>query len=214
MVYDAIIDFETLGKTPNATLIEMSVVPFVANFEEPPTFEELVFSGKTFKFELKHQAKLGRVSDKDTIEWWKKQSDEAKQCLKPSKNDLTIPEAVPMIMNWFNERVDFKKSLIWTRGDIDVTWLTDMYRNVLGSEVTNDLPVMFVNFREIRTAISENLNSRHDTYCPLPNGTLSNFVKHNSVHDCARDVLMYLYSKRYAFGLEDIPTDVDPNSIR
>ena len=51
---------------------------------------------------------------------------------------------------------------------------------------------------------------------PLRKGILDGFIHHNSLHDCAKDVLALIYARRYAWGLEEIPSpeDVDPITIK
>ncbi|ASU00501.1 DNA primase [Aeromonas phage AS-zj] len=217
MVTDYITDFETLNTVEKATLVEFSVIPFKMDIENPPTFQSLVESGKKIKFDLKHQKALGRRVSASTVEWWKSQGEAAKSLLKPSSDDKTLYDGYMDIKDWFVETgVEFKKSHIWTRGEMDIIWFRSWYCDAMDladDDISAAMPVMFNNFREVRTAIEANMD-RDVTYCPLPNGSLPGFVKHNSLHDCARDILMLIYSKRYAYGLEDIPTDVDPNSMR
>lgn len=215
MVTDFLIDFETLNIVEKATLVEFSVIPFQMDVENPPKFEDLVNGGKKIKFELRHQKALHRRVSTSTIAWWKAQGEAAKALLKPSKDDMTLFGGHMDIKNWFVQNdILFKKSHIWTRGEMDIIWMRSWYSDALGlsdNEISDAMPVMFNNFREVRTSIEENMG-RDVTYCPLPNGSLPGFVKHNSLHDCARDILMLIYAKRYAYGLEGIPTEIDPNS--
>lgn len=217
MIYDYVIDFETLGTGHNAVLVEVSVVPFIANAENPQDFKTIVDSGLKIKFDVKEQSKdYGRTITPSTVAWWKNQSEEAKKLLRPSEDDVKFSDAMTKIRKFFSDyNVDFKKSHIWVRGEMDIIWFRSWFSDVLcEEEITNEMPVMFINFREIRTAIAENLNSRDMTYCPLPVGTLTDFIKHDSLHDSARDAMMLLYSRRYAWGMEEIPTEVDHYSIR
>ncbi|QAY01212.1 DNA exonuclease A [Aeromonas phage ZPAH1] len=216
-ITDYLIDFESLNTVENAILVEFSIIPFIMDPSNTPNFNELVACGKKFKFNIKSQKYLGRTYSQSTLAWWKKQGDAAKLLLKPSSEDKSLYESAEELRQFFLDTgVKFKKSHIWTRGEMDVVWLRSWFSCVYhlkDDEVTDNMPVMFNNFREVRTAIESNL-SRDVTYCPLPVGSLPGFTKHNSLHDAARDVMMLLYSKRYSYGLEPIPTDVDPNSQR
>ncbi|AAR90930.1 DNA exonuclease A [Aeromonas phage 65] len=217
MVTDFIIDFESLDVCESAILIEASIIPFHMDIVNVPTFNSLVSNGIKIKFDIKSQKALGRTTSASTIDWWKRQGDDAKLLLKPSDEDVTMVEGLAELKEFLNKNdISFKKSHFWTRGEMDIIWLRSWIISAMGippSEVTNEAPVMFNNFREIRTVIEDNLG-RDQTYCPLPVGSLPNFTKHNSLHDCARDVLMVIYSKRYSHGLEDIPAEIDPNSKR
>ena len=51
---------------------------------------------------------------------------------------------------------------------------------------------------------------------PLRNGVLTGFVAHDSIHDCAKDVIMLKTAQRYALGLETMPEpeDTDPQTVK
>lgn len=216
-ITDFIIDFETLNTTPEAILVECSAIPFVLDIANPPKFNDLVNSGIKIKFDIQSQKLLGRTTSSGTIKWWKNQGEEARKLLRPTKEDVTLFDGYEVIRDFFlNNDIKFKKSHIWTRGEMDVLWLRSWYKYSLDlsdDDVSDMTPVMFNNFREIRSVVESNL-SRDQTYCPLPVGSLPGFVKHDSLHDCARDVMMLVWSKRYSYGLEDIPSEIDPNSKR
>lgn len=217
---DFIIDFETLGNLPDGALIDCAVVPFVDDYENVPTFKELVASGKKVKFDLTEQKrKKSRFFDLPVIQWWKKQDEAAKVNLKSSTEDVSLAEGLKQIHDHLIAAgVKQTKSFGWSRGtafdfSMYVTWI----RNVTGNRETfDDEIVRFWSQRDVRTAIEANLGTRWMTECPLPMGTLDGFVAHDSIHDCAKDVLMLLYSKRYAYGIEEIPTpeESDPRSLK
>lgn len=216
---DYIIDCETFSNKANATVIDFALVVFKEDVMNPPSFSDLVKSGIKVKFDLKSQKERHKM--KSTIDWWKKQSDEAKANLKPSTDDVTIEQGMKELLDflsspWF--KIDYWKSLAWCRGNsFDFPIFEDILSQYYGKDDTIfEQPVNFSRQRDIRTAIEQNLGKRHQTTCPLPKGTLDGFIAHDSIHDCAKDILMYLYSKRYAYGIEEMPTgdNVDPRSIR
>lgn len=217
---DFIIDFETLGNLPDGALIDCAVIPFVNDPENVPSFQELVAAGKKVKFSLSEQKNLGlRHFDPSVIKWWQAQEEAAKINLKPSVDDVTLAEGLRQIHEHLrNAGVKQTSSHGWARGtafdfSMYVTWI----RNVTGQRDTfDDEVVRFWSQRDIRTAIEENLGVRWTTETPLPMGTLNGFVAHDSIHDCAKDVLMLLYAKRYSYGLEDMPTpeETDPRSLK
>ncbi|AZV01102.1 exonuclease [Escherichia phage vB_EcoM_005] len=104
----------------------------------------------------------------------------------------------------------------------DFPILVDLIRDAYRSEGVpeNEIdtsklePVKFWNQRDIRTAIEAYSLTRGLSMCPLPNGTLKGFVAHDSIHDCAKDILMLKYAQRYALSLEDVPENPDPLSIK
>ena len=215
---DFIIDFETLGNLPDGALIDCAVVPFVNDPENVPTFKELIAKGKKVKFLLSEQKGL-RPFDSTVLAWWKEQEDAAKINLKPSADDVTLKEGLLQIHNHLKSAgVKQSSSQGWARGtafdfSMYVTWI----RNVTWQRDTfDDEIIRFWSQRDIRTAIEENLGVRWMTETPLPMGALDGFVAHDSIHDCAKDILMYLYAKRYSYGLEDMPSqeEADPRSLK
>lgn len=113
---------------------------------------------------------------------------------------------------------------MWCRGmSFDFPLFVDLIRDLQRNEGiperelnTYDLePVVFWNQRDIRTAIEALSLVRKMCETPLPKGTLDGFVAHDSVHDCAKDILMLKYAQRYALGLDEVPfeEDADPLSL-
>ena len=215
---DYIIDMETLSNKANATIVDLSAIVYREDIQNPPSFQELVSRGIKIKFNLKSQSNRHKM--KSVIEWWKTQEIDAKKNLKPSSEDVDINDGMAKFYDYIRRpdfKIDYWKSLAWCRGNsFDFPMFEDMLSESLEQDDTIfQQPVNFSRQRDIRTAIEQNLCSRMQTICPLPKGTLVGFVKHDSIHDAAKDVLMLIYSKRYAWGLQDIPTgdDVDPLSI-
>lgn len=215
---DFVIDFETLGNLPDGALIDCAVVPFINDPENVPTFRELVERGKKVKFLLSEQKNM-RNFDSSVIKWWKEQEEAAKINLKPSVDDVTLAEGLLQIHQHLTEAgVKQSSSQGWARGtafdfSMYVTWIRNVYGN---RDTFDDEIIRFWSQRDIRTAIEENLGVRWMTETPLPMGTLDGFVAHDSIHDCARDILMLLYAKRYSYGIEEMPDikDADPRSLK
>lgn len=215
---DYIIDCETLSNKPNATVIDFALVVFREDIMNPPSFRDLIKSGIKVKFDLKSQKNRHKM--KSTIDWWKKQSDEAKANLKPSASDVSVKDGMHTLLEFLNapfHKINYWKSLAWCRGNsFDFPIFEDILSEYHGKDDTVfEQPVNFSRQRDIRTAIEQNLGTRHQTTCPLPKGTLDGFIAHDSIHDACRDILMLIYSKRYAYGIEDMPTgdNVDLHSI-
>lgn len=213
-INDFMFDFESLGRAPEGALVDCSIIVFNHNPEKVPTFAELVASGQRFKFDLKSQRGT-RIFDQSTMDWWKEQSPEARANLKPSFDDVPIRELPSLLHNYLEQhKFDRKWGQGWCRGpSFDFTMFIDVLRQVENTRECQDKELChFWNQRDVRTAIEATLLKRGMTKCPLPAGTLDGFVHHNSLHDCAKAVLELIYSKRYALGLEEFPTDVDINS--
>lgn len=213
---DYIIDFESFSNKCNARLIDLSCIVFEEDINNPPKFMDLVNSGVRVKFDLKQQK--SRHILQSTIDWWREQSPEAKKLIKPCVSDVSILSGIQTVMDYLrSHNIDYWKSLAWCRGN---SFDFPIFENILCELYSKDdtifeQPVNFSRQRCIRTAIEQNLG-RMQIYCPLPKGTLDGFIMHNSLHDCAKDILMLIYSKRYSYGLDEIPTleNTDINSIK
>lgn len=224
--FDFVIDFETLGARSDAAVIDLATVLFDPDPMVVPTFEEIVATGKRWKFDFASQ-KTGerpRCFDTFTIDWWKKQSVEARLNLKPASGDMDPVVAIIEFINYLRGKVDPFNSIGYCRGQsfdfpIMVDLLTESRRregNPENAITTYDLePVKFWQQRDIRTRIEALLMTRGLTTTPLPKGVLKGFIAHDSLHDCAKDVLMLKYAERYALGLEEAPIgdNIDPLSL-
>ncbi|MGL5579412.1 MAG: 3'-5' exoribonuclease domain-containing protein [Cetobacterium sp.] len=219
MPVDFIIDFESYGLAPEGAFIDLAIVLFKDDPHNPPTFQELVASSKRIKFDISSQRKeFPRVFDRSTIEWWQQQSEAARAMIKAAPTDVNLKVGMEEAIEFIRAGTNKKTSLGWCRGpSFDFPMYLTALRQIRNTrEVFDDEPCFFWNQRDIRTAVERTLMTRGMTECPLPMGTLDGFVAHNSVHDCAKDILMLIYAQRYALGLEDCPMgdEVDPRSVK
>ena len=64
-----IFDTETLGKSPDGVILDIScLVVDLDQVENPPKFMDLVRAGKQWKLDVKDQLNLGRKTDPKVIE--------------------------------------------------------------------------------------------------------------------------------------------------
>lgn len=221
---DFIIDYETFGNVSNTAVIDLAAVVFDPNPEVIETFDELVSRGMKLKFNLKAQKGV-RLFGASTIEWWKKQSAEARANLAPSSEDIDHVEGVYKLLAFLKENgVHAWDSFGWCRGQsFDFPILVDILREGERRKGIADKdidtfglePCKFWNQRDIRTAIESLLMTRGLTTTPLHKGILDGFIAHDSIHDCAKDILMLKYAQRYALGLDEAPVgdEIDPLSL-
>lgn len=214
-----IFDLETLGKSPDGVILDISCLVVDLNqIENPPSFEDLVSNGKNWKLDVKDQVKHGRKIDNTVLDWWKNKSDEAKEVLKVTGNEILLFDALQEFDLYLYENgFDRKKGLGYARGQsFDFPLLVDCLKQKYKTENTFEYePCKFWNQRDIRSVISGLLLDDNRASVPLRKGILNGFVKHNSLHDIAKDALMIIYAKRYAMGLEEIPSEdeIDVNSL-
>lgn len=222
-VTDLFVDFETFSNVSTSAVIDLALIAFDPNPEATETFEDLVKRGRKIKFNLAEQRNK-RLFSKSTIEWWKDQSSEARANLAPSEQDVSTLVGIKQALEYCkSHNISRWKSQAWCRGmSFDFPIFVDLIRDIQRAEGspeneidTKDLePVFFGNQRDVRTAIEAYSLTRGLTVCPLPMGTLNGFIAHDSIHDCAKDILMLRYSKRYALGLEEVPSNPDPLSVK
>lgn len=112
-----IFDFETLsqnqqwGVVASLALLNYSSDRFV---DDPYDFDELFANCHYIKFDVEEQVRVyHRIIDKETIDWWSKQGDEAKKQITPSPNDVSIGDLYDFLL----KKVEFAKlKKIYTRG--------------------------------------------------------------------------------------------------
>ena len=184
-----ILDFETLSVDVTKCIsINCACLVFDTDrfSTKPYSFDELYGMTKIYKFDVKEQKALGWISDKNTIEFWMKQSEAAKQQLLPSKNDIDIDHFIDEITKISKDH-NIKKW--WSRGNnFDPVILKRMF-DTKGLNLSDTL--YHGNVRDIRTALDALTgfdNSFRDDFLP---DTVDKalFVKHNSIHDICADVL-------------------------
>lgn len=218
MRIDILIDYETAGgedHTRNqSAVLDLSAVAFVHNPDsgELPDFNQMIENGFNTKFDLRSQKGV-RIIDRGTLGWWKKQSPEAQKILLPSDKDVTVEVGHRRFATWIEEQGLTRQSKIWCRGNsFDFPILAHCLHQ---SGIPANLMGGFWNQRDIRTRI-ETLLGDDITDCPLPKDAIPGFIAHNSLHDCAKDVMSLFYAYRYAFGMQGIPEidDCHPSTVK
>lgn len=176
-------DTETLGLKEKAVVTTLAAVPFT--FEDNKEYKALVADGFFVKFKISEQLKLGRETTPSTVEFWKKQPDDAKvHSIIPSADDVTLDVGLNKLTAFINSSgYEWKKSYLWSRGNaFDFPKIEDMF------DMSN-LKVPFNTFRvrDVRTYV-DILAGVDNGYYDLKAGQPKEFVKHHALHDAAIDV--------------------------
>lgn len=184
MIKHLVLDLETLDTTPSSVILSLGCSLF--SFEEEISdFNHYVDAGFYVKFNAVEQIKLGRTTSKDTISWWKKQGKEAQKVLMPSDEDKSFSAGLLLFAQYLKQsNYDYKRSYCWCRGSsFDWPIVDDAHRmaNLI-------LPYNGWKIRDIKTAI-DIMNGVDNGAYNLKNGTPPEFIKHDSLHDCAMDIL-------------------------
>lgn len=204
-IYDIILDYECLKPSEDGVLIELGAVAFENDMNVVPDYNELVSSGFRCKFLWKEQKDRRSIS-KDTLEWWKEQSDEARQIFIEDGTSVTLAEGHQMFFDWLEEVGYSGRSHVYCRGNFDFGAI----QNVVETEgLKHAIAEKFWKFRDVRTRIEADMGVRDMCKAPLRKGLLPGFIHHNGIHDCAKDAMMVIMAQRYAHGLEEMPKSVD-----
>ena len=131
------LDLETMGLRPNAAIVSLGAAHFDA--------ENVLH---TFHTPISLQSCLdnGLVTDQSTVDWWMKQSAEARSSWQ--RDDApTLSDALSQFGAWLREFATLKTMVPWSNGaDFDIVLMSSAHR-ALGA----DAPWMYYNQRCYRT---------------------------------------------------------------
>lgn len=184
------IDIEALGQKETSIITAISCVSF--NFKQTDrSYEDILNDTFYAKISIADQKrKYNRTFDKETMEWWKEQPEEAKVfSLYPSDEDITLDDAIDRLKNYIQSRsYNYGESYLWTRGiDYDVPKLKSAFADVDAGKFIN-----FWKCRDSKTYFDVLYDTQTATY-DLPDGNPSSFVKHHAKFDVALDVYKMLH---------------------
>lgn len=191
------IDLETASLKSNAAIMQIAAVAWDINaktMKKRPTIYDS--TGNPYVFneysDLRTCIVNGLDFDRDTIQWWTSQSDEAKASLVDSSFTLKpIKDLIYDFYNWIRatqKELDADEVIIWSQGtDVDITILRTVSQ-ILG---INDLPWKYNNVRDCRTYRNSmcelmNIDPYADIFNMPKDNNLNLFVKgnaHNALYD-------------------------------
>lgn len=181
-----IYDFETLGQDPQkSVVVSFAMLSFSENryIDNPYTYEELVDSCKYIKFNVEDQVEtFGRKINRETLDWWNSQGDEAKKQIRPSVEDVSIHALYEFIINNC-ECPKIKKS--YTRGNT----FDPIFLDHLMKDTGHQDPFHWRTVRDTRSMIEGMSFGMKLDNGFTPGELTSKFVKHDPRHDIAMDVI-------------------------
>lgn len=130
------IDIETLGRTPNAVIIEIAAVQF-----NPRTGQ----TGKSINLQIDQQScvDLGLQIDEDTVEWWSNQKHHYQWRIT---NPIHLKVALIQLTDFIKQSVG-EDGQVWANGtDFDIAILRNAY-----DKCQMDFPYPYYNSRDVRT---------------------------------------------------------------
>lgn len=191
-----VLDLETLGT--ESTSVILSVALLYVDLTKPKhTWDELYENTLFLKLNVRDQVEhYGRTVDKDTIAWWNKQCDLAKNMsFVPKKSDILAKDIPAILRNYVREQTDnnYQDSLCFIRGSLDQMCLDSLFK-VLDEQVLFSYSI----YRDARTYIECVSTNPVRGYCDIDRTLYPEFdrnvvVKHNPIDDTVLDGLMILY---------------------
>lgn len=179
-----IYDYETLGQNPNtAPVLSIALYAFDDQTIGELTLDDIVSNCSMYKFDVTEQiTKYNKVVDPSTVEWWSKQSNEARSILDPSDKDVSIRE----LGNMFQSELNVPAERVYTRGNtFDPIFTSQICRDIDIAE-----PYDWWAIRDTRSLI-EGMSygsTIRNTFMP-PSVKESDVVLHDPRYDIALDVL-------------------------
>jgi len=165
---DVMLDIETLSTQSDACILTIGAIKFPRKGELPP-----LENCDTFYRRISKEScdALGLHTEQSTVEWWMKQSEDAKYEVFTEHDRVPIENVLIEFSEWFGN-----SRFVWGHGSVfDVTILNNAYR-VNGMQP----PWVFWDVRDTRTLYDIGkvyVNS-------LPKGNA-----HHAVHDCYRQIV-------------------------
>ena len=191
------LDIETLGVESTAAILSIAII-YVPDAEPRPAVE--LMSDYIFvKFDVKDQiSRFKRTVDMGTVEWWKKQSKNArdKSYERNPDLDLSSEEALDRIDAWVKKHKDYSNELVWIRGTLDQMAVDSLY-----SALKRNPPFKYNVYRDMRTAVDLLYPNSNGGYVEVDSSVCTRYdqlqwVKHDPVHDVSIDAAMLLYGKK------------------
>lgn len=193
--YHFILDYETIGQDVfNAPVVNCSYYIFDWDrftSSNPYTFEELILDIQFDKFKIKEQVAAGYKFKKRDIEWWEDEGQYAKEQITPAPLvDISVSQFVDNVVAYVKP---VKINRWWSRSNtFDPILLHRNFRDFLTREDLDKI-LPYWKVRDVRTYIDTQFNFKNNVngFCPIDDEAHWNkiFIKHNSIHDVAADIL-------------------------
>lgn len=205
-----ILDIEAIDNKPSAVVLDVAAIIFDPFADDK--FTDIVSNQQNIfyrKFVVQTQVKDGRSVGKSTLEWWMKQSPEAKAIVRPSANDIELSEGLNELYTWLMSKdFNMKFDRAFSRGpSFDFSILSDASQALcekLGVGYAM-FPCAFWNQMDTRSFVRGVLIAPDVRKVPIAKSKLDGFIPHNSVHDVGKDIILIQTAIRYAKGEEELP---------
>ena len=190
------LDVETAAKTTEAVLLSVGIVYF--DPAKKPSVTDMRSDSVFVKFDAAEQIKkYHRKTQKSTMDWWMKQSDEAKKySLIPNKElDQTLEDGMENLRKFVKEHNASFSDYCWVRGFLDSMIMDSVEEQLEIKPIFN-----YNKYRDVRTALDFLYNSTNgypDYEYPYddPYDDIGTLIAHHPVDDSIRDAVLMIYGK-------------------
>lgn len=167
---DVSIDLETLGTRPGCAVLSIGAVVFNRHSGElGPEFHVVI--------NRKSCLKNGLFEEQSTLDWWSRQSDEARKVLKDAETAENGLGGALIALTGYLQKMGKRDLLVWGCGsDFDIGILTHCY-----AVMNQPLPWMFWNSRCLRTL--------RDMAGPSHRPEKKNGVAHSAIDDARNQAM-------------------------
>lgn len=189
-----ILDAETIGQSIfTCPVVNISYLLFDWDrftSEDPYTFEELVESIQTINLNIKEQIEEGKKFKKKDLQFWEDQGQAAlNQLLHPNRGH-SVKSAVQEFTKYLTNKTP---AYWWSRSNaFDPLLVQRMFEEASSKEAFDEL-LPFWAVRDVRTYLDTRFDFKlkRNSFCPIDDEAKWDriFIKHNSAHDVAADVL-------------------------
>ena len=191
------LDIESTGIESTTAILSLAMIHVPDG--TPRKAIELMDDYIFVKFDVKDQIeRFNRTVDLGTIDWWKKQSEQArlKSFDRNPDLDMKTEDGLHILDAWIKRHKDYNKDLVWIRGTLDQMALDSLY-GALGRKPTFNYNV----YRDMRTAIDLLYPDSNGGYVEVDSSLCEEFdqyqwIPHDPLHDIVRDSAMLLYGKK------------------
>jgi exodeoxyribonuclease VIII len=156
------IDLETMGVRPDAAIVSIGAVHFKPVFGEALAKDIQILDEFHVAVSLKSCTDLGLTTDQSTVNWWAKQSSEARSSWQRD-DAMPLLEALTSLSQWALFGVSDRDVCPWGNGaDFDLVLLKSAY-----SKLNADPPWRYYNqkcYRTMRTVFPVAEIPRQGTY--------------------------------------------------
>ncbi len=180
-------DVETMDVESTSVILSAAIIKF--ELDDKKSFQNYVDDACFVKFDVNQQVRdHKRTMTKETINWWKRQSEIARQVsLVPSDDDMNAKDGLTVIKNYINKNGG-SNTLFWARGSLD-----QMVIDSLCKSAGVELLANFNKWRDVRTAVDLLATNSVEGYCKVKNFNMDSVLKHDPRQDCALDIMMLLH---------------------